>query len=796
MSSTGVRRERSTDSRLSDSMLAEDRAQIESEKVFKEFGDSGASTSAGVSNNPTGAGNSLAKTGDTKSGPFGNEFIEVEIINDAIDASITGPNYFPYLILKGEGGADDDLNDIYPGSNPVPNRELTLEAKDNTITIKQNLSVDNPILTPNGADIIMVTGDLVFMVYNLTLTAWIVTGQSDVAAAAKLDELGDLNSGFVVNYNIYDDRQLYANQVSGAPSAVALTFINIPPNLSTNLKIYLKDVTATNSLTIGGTLIYDSGNDPFNIKPFAVNDFLAIEYESPDQANITVISVKKNDEDVSGDVIPGVPTDVEATDLQQTSIKIIWNPPDTGTLKVLYDIAWSTSPVGDATNGPTSPAPGSPITGIDALEQQVTGLIVSTTYYFWVRGTNVVGNGNYFGGLQTSTEPSDIPGDVNYAIAPVDFRTVQASWVQPAGKQLQFSLIRDPGGSDERLLASRVTTSETIIDDRLEPVTSYPYTFQVFNEVGTLLSTVNSNELTPDLPLPVLTLGVVGRKLQFSIPIISGINIAQVQWDLVDTFDFRPADLQMIKTSAKDVQQTVVVQTQELNAATTYFVRARFKLNENNGAYNATQDDTTGTLAVPAQPDINIFGIGGDNNGLIKFEIEYDDNISLGETGYITVRDSASVGAYTTYPGFALARDNPPVDDLDPLDEDEVRVVRGGGGWGASGTIIVVSGAVTGFDITFGGSDYTNNEEIRIYDDNDSNYTGFRGRAVVNGFGQLTGINIDAGGDFYDNGAQVLFVGFVDDSLWFSGNQLNFRAVCTNASGESPADTAANPTVG
>ncbi|MFV2014840.1 MAG: hypothetical protein ACC656_05405, partial [Candidatus Heimdallarchaeota archaeon] len=184
---------------------------------------------------------------------------------------------------------DDNLDDIFPGTSPIQNRELTLQAGNDMITLKQDFSKgDNKILTPNSADIIMQTGDLVNLIYSLAALAWIVIGQSAIVTTVKSQDLGDLDSAFVVNFNNFDDRQLYGNQTGGG---IILSFINIPPNLSTNLKIYMTPANAANSLSVGGTLIYDSGNDPYSIKPLATNDFLSIEFESPDQANVNIISV-------------------------------------------------------------------------------------------------------------------------------------------------------------------------------------------------------------------------------------------------------------------------------------------------------------------------------------------------------------------------------------------------------------------------------------------------------------------------------------------------------------------------
>ena len=114
------------------------------------------------------------------------------------------------------------------------------------------------------------------------------------------------------------------------------------------------------------------------------------------------------------------------------------------------------------------------------------------------------------------------------------------------------------------------------------------------------------------------------------------------------------------------------------------------------------------------------------------------------------------------YPGFVWSRNNPPSDAFDPNDENEIQCGRGGGGYVASGIITVASGADTGVTINNGGAENVRGQQIRIYHENDTNSNGFRGTAIVNGAGQLTGINIRHGGAYVDYGTFVYFVGSVD----------------------------------
>ena len=67
--------------------------------------------------------------------------------------------------------------------------------------------------------------------------------------------LGDLSWTSDVDIDEYDTRQLFGNQTG---TDVTITFSNIPTSLSLNLKIYMRPATTADSLTAGGTIIFNS----------------------------------------------------------------------------------------------------------------------------------------------------------------------------------------------------------------------------------------------------------------------------------------------------------------------------------------------------------------------------------------------------------------------------------------------------------------------------------------------------------------------------------------------------------
>jgi len=175
-SSTGVSRIRTNETRTAEGLLAEQTAQIESEKIFVETNEISGINGPGIANQGTAAGNYLSRAGDLRGGPMGNEFSIVEIINDEIDVGITSGQYTPFVIVNPEGGSDDILDNIIPGTSPFFNQELILQAGNlaSSVTIRENLASDAPILTPGSADVVLNFGDLVGLIFSQAVLAWIV----------------------------------------------------------------------------------------------------------------------------------------------------------------------------------------------------------------------------------------------------------------------------------------------------------------------------------------------------------------------------------------------------------------------------------------------------------------------------------------------------------------------------------------------------------------------------------------------------------------------------------------------
>ncbi len=621
----------------------------------------------------------------------------------------------------------------------------------------------------------------------------------------KTPDLGDISGDFNVDFDAYNERQLFGNQVG---ATAVITFSNVPDTLSLNLKLYMTSAIRT-SLTVAGTLIFNASSDPYNLGPIDQNDFLSIELESSTGSTaVNITSVKKNDESEAANVAPNKPGNTYAISNTNSTVDLSWDQPTIGTLPITYNIAWSTSSAGDSTNGPTTPAPNSPITGVTENLKKIEDLLAATTYYFWVQGENGPTNnrvtGPYAGPQQTNTEGTTNPGNVSFSAANTNFRTNTINWNQPGS--LRFTVFRTDSNGNDRVTFQTRSTADPIWTDtyQIDPSTSYMYTIQVYNEYNTQLGAQTATVTTPAIDAPIFNLTVVnGRRLNFEITFPPNISLVEIDYALNNTFTSRVVIRRYGRPVGNwNVPITVDFQTGDLNQDTTYYSRSRFIKNTNTGPDSSTYNVTTSTLPVPDELDtlekVNI-SVGGD--GLLRIKVNFENSTSIGERAVLTFKYFDNANDFFTYPGFVWSRDNPPADDLDPTDEDEIQCVRGGGGYGASGTITVaINGAVTGVNITNGGNEYISGQQIRIYDDNDIDNGGFRGTASVNSLGRLTGIIIINGGDNYSNGNSVYFVGYANESgtasaPWRAGTALTCRGVVVNDTGISD-EKDVNMTVG
>ena len=162
------------------------------------------------------------------------------------------------------------------------------------------------------------------------------------------------------------------------------------------LRLYIR--SADPIITIDGNIASGVGSSP--LIETAVDDFLDISLSSTNQTDVIIGTVKKNDKT---DEKPSVPQNISALLVSDLAVELFWSDPATGTLPITYEVAWSTSNAGNATDGPDTPAAGSPDTGITDHNHIVSGLTIDTTYFFWVRAVNSEGNSDYVGPHEQAT---------------------------------------------------------------------------------------------------------------------------------------------------------------------------------------------------------------------------------------------------------------------------------------------------------------------------------------------------------------------------------------------------------
>ena len=136
--------------------------------------------SGGISNSPAAAGNFLRKEGDFMIGGFGLHPILVTVDAGVIDARLAAvvggvaqSNFSSRLIVNGEGGVDDDVDQIL--SEKLPGMMMVIQGiTDQTLTIK-NLAKgggDEDIRTPDGLDFLVVGEQNLTLIYDAINNEW------------------------------------------------------------------------------------------------------------------------------------------------------------------------------------------------------------------------------------------------------------------------------------------------------------------------------------------------------------------------------------------------------------------------------------------------------------------------------------------------------------------------------------------------------------------------------------------------------------------------------------------------
>jgi len=258
MTSTGVEKARSPEQRTADNTRDISKQIIEDTKVFNSTSPEFALGGEQGSSEGTAAGNYLAKSGDVRLGPMGNEFKILEILDDEISVSVATANYVPWIILNPESGSPDDLETIVPGESVFLNQELVLQGGNitNDITLKNS----GNIITSDGGDLVLAFGEIIRLYYSQLLAAWVVAwassgvGGGDVTFPIDFEEQVLTPVANEITIDFADPARHYPEVTVTADTLVNL--INFPAGKTAHSTLdILQDSVGNHTLTFSPPLL-------------------------------------------------------------------------------------------------------------------------------------------------------------------------------------------------------------------------------------------------------------------------------------------------------------------------------------------------------------------------------------------------------------------------------------------------------------------------------------------------------------------------------------------------------------
>lgn len=187
-------------------LIKDEEQFVQSLKIFNNTSIVGSvgGQSGGISNAPAEGGNFLRREGDFMIGGFGLHPILVTVASDVIDARLISDAYTSRLIVNGEGGVDDDIEQIL--SEKQPGSILVIQGIAGQVLTIKNLAKgggDEDIRTPGGVDFFVVGEQNVTLIYDAVNNEWAfmdgaLVGVGDVPdGTAENDHLEWDNTGMV-----------------------------------------------------------------------------------------------------------------------------------------------------------------------------------------------------------------------------------------------------------------------------------------------------------------------------------------------------------------------------------------------------------------------------------------------------------------------------------------------------------------------------------------------------------------------------------------------------------------------
>jgi transcriptional regulator CtsR len=276
-------------------------------------------------------------------------------------------------------------------------------------------------------------------------------------------------------------------------------------------------------------------------------------------------------------VIPATPSDLEATTVSKSKIKLTWT--DRSNNETGFKIERR---VGGGSYSQIATVAANITTYSD------TGLSAGKTYYYRVRAYNSTGNSAYSNQVSTTTSTPDAPSDLSAET--LSYTQIELSWEDNSNNETGFKIERKKEGGSFSQIGTVGADVTTYKDYDLTANTTYFYRVRAYNSIGNSAYCAEVNAVTSFL----------GAPSKLAAKTISGSQINLSWKDNAGNETGFKIERRTSKGSYKQIATVGKNKTsysdKGLADNTTYYYRVRAYNSSTNSAYSNESSTTTGSI--------------------------------------------------------------------------------------------------------------------------------------------------------------------------------------------------------